>query len=423
MLIPRLVVDGTMNSYVEDSVSKYHPKAEIGFDPDRSLELRVRTPGLLDSLYWDDSPMHSARLDADQVRVELRHVALNFQDVMTAMGQLDGCSSLLIEGSGVVSQVGEAAKKQFSVGDAVCVVGPDGLALTSNINYQHAFPVLAGVDMRVAAALPVAYATALYSLSNVANLQPGDSIRIHSAAGAVGQAMIAVARHLGAECIFVTVGNDKKRALIREKFNIPDQNIFSSRDSKFGQQVLASTNQQGVDIVVNSLSGDLVRQGCSVLAPFGRFVEIGKKDIYNNARLETKYLSGNRVFAVVDLIELQKQKPRVFANVMVHALELINNNSRLPILDPISSAPISEIEASFRTMQAGKHTGKLVMDVHPDLPLTVSFLIFFFFFLSPFWPFRVPTYPHRYNHLVRNQQWWASMVHTSWSVELADSVE
>ncbi|XHG07953.1 hypothetical protein AWENTII_011083 [Aspergillus wentii] len=371
VLVPRLIVDDTMNNYIHDSTSNYHPKIQEGFDKSRHLELKIRNTGLPSSLYWDDSTVHSAPLTPDQVQVEMRHISLNDHDMMTATGQLEGLSNLLIEGSGVVSKVGEAAKKHFSVGDSVCAIGPDGLALKSNLNYQNLFPVPNGVDLQAAAAIPIPYATAIHSLKNVANVQSGDSILIHSAAEAVGQAMVVVARYLGAEHILVTVASDEEREFIKERYDIPDEDVFSNRDSDFDDQIMLRTNQQGVDVVVNSLTGDIVRQSCAVLAPFGRLIEIEKTDILKNARLETKYLARNRSFAVVDLIEFIKHKPRAFADVMKCAYSLIQN-SKDPIIEPISAAPISEIEESLRVMHAGENKGKVVMDVLPDLPLKVQ---------------------------------------------------
>ena len=181
--------------------------------------------------------------------------------------------------------------------------------------------------MEMAAATPVAYATVLYSLKRIANLQPGESILIHSGSGAVGQAAITVSKYLGAKDIFVTIRSDEKRELVMKRFGILDDHIFSSRDLSFGNGILNATNGKGVDVILNSLSGEAAVVSCHVLAPFGRFVEIGKRDIQDNAKLQMQLLDGNKTFSVVDLVTIAKAKPDVVQELMQISVELIHSGT------------------------------------------------------------------------------------------------
>ncbi|KAJ5778489.1 hypothetical protein N7520_001735 [Penicillium odoratum] len=371
VLIPRLMLDETMNSYVQDTVSHFHPCLESKIDPERALRLQIQTAGLLDTIFWKDSVLDSFPVKDNQVRVKFEFMALNFRDTMIAMGQLSSDTDILIEGSGTVVGVGSTAQARFAVGDSVCAFGPRGLATTSNLDSHHVFHVPSRLCLKDGAAVIVAYATSLYCLRDVAHLQPGESILIHSAAGAVGQAAVAVAKYLGAGSIFVTVGNDEKRALIKEKFGIEDSNIFSSRDLDFSRGVRSQTKNQGVDVVLNSLSGDALNETCSTLAPFGRFIEIGKRDLERNGRLEMKPLAKNITFAVVDLVSLATSRPMVFQKVVQDALE-IASSPNLPLLDPITVKPAAGLEDTFRLMQGGKHTGKLLIELSPDMTLKVQ---------------------------------------------------
>lgn len=370
IMIPRLINDSQVDEYVKDSVSTYHPQNEQGLKSGRALSLKIHEPGLLDTLYWADSARHSQRVRAEEVRVELQYVSLNFKDIMIAMGQLEGHTAMLLEGSGKVVEVGEALRDQYAVGDPVYAIDVDGLATTSVIDKWNVHHIPKKLSMEVVTAISIAYATALYSLRNVANLQEGESILIHSGAGAVGQAAIALAQYLKAGRIFVTVGSVEKRALVRELFQIPDENIFSSSGLNFSNQILRKTNGQGVDVVLNSLSGDALQESCSLLAPFGRFIEIGKKDLISNARLEMGCLERNATFTTVDLTLLAKRKPADHQE-LYHTIFDLVSQEKIEVLSPIIVNSVSELEGSFRLMQAGKHVGKLLLKLDADITISV----------------------------------------------------
>ena len=370
VLVPRLIPDERMNGYVQDCVSKYHPRDLSSIDRTRALGLQIHSPGLMDSLYWADMPAHSRRPKAEEVRIELQYFSLNFRDVITALGELDGSSAFLIEGTGIVAEVGDNVTG-ISPGDRVYAFNADGLATTSNVNAEMVIRIPEEVDMERAAAVPVAYATSLYSLQYVAAMRAKESILIHSAAGAVGQAAIAIAQLRDAGEIFVTVGNSDKAEMLQKKFGIPAENIFSSRDVAFGHGILSRTNGKGVDIILNSLTSDAIRESCAVLAPFGRFIEIGKKDLLTNGRLEMNCFARNATFSTVDLVLLAELKPKLVQELFRTVLDLVGT-SKVQFFEPTTIKPISEIEEAFRSMQSGKHMGKFLVQVVPDLPLKVQ---------------------------------------------------
>ena len=370
ILIPRIVEDGPLETYVQSSMDEQDPQLEPLNQPCRALGLEIETPGLLESLYWANSTAHSRKPSANEVRIEMNLVALNFKDLMNAMGQLEGLSAMLIEGSGTVVELGEDARHRFSVGDHVCAIGYDGLATTSNVDYHLVQRVPDGMPLELATAIQVSYTTALYALRDVARLEKGESILIHSGAGALGQAAIALARYLGAGEIFVTVGNLEKKSLIMQNFGIPEENIFSSRGLSFGQGIRRQTKDKGVDVVLNSLSGDAARESQNCLARFGRFVELGKKDLLSNARMEMQYLEKNAVFAAVDLTMVAQHKPSDIQDLLKTVINLVHAR-KVQVLHPITVKPISELEDAFRLMQAGKHVGKIILQIDRESQVKV----------------------------------------------------
>ena len=361
VLIPRVTRNSSLETYVRSTMVDIIETQHLR-QPYRALDLEIQTPGLLESLHWSNSKEHSREPTTDEVRIEIGYIALNFKDFMNAMGKLAGLSAMLIECSGIVVQVGNNARNKFSIGDRVCAIRPLGLATTSNVDYHMVQRVPDGMSSELAAAVLISYATALYSLRDVARFKKGESVLIHAAAGALGQASIALAQYLGAGLIFATVGSAEKKSLLIEKFGIPEENIFSSRTLSFGQGIQRRTNGRGVDVVLNSLSADAARESQKCLAQFGRFVELGKKDLLSNARMETQYLEKNGLFAAVDLGMVAEQKPSDIQEILSTVIHLIHTKKVAPI-SPITVKPVSEIEDAFRQMQTGKHMGKILLKI------------------------------------------------------------
>ena len=135
-----------------------------------------------------------------------------------------------------------------------------------------------GMDFSTAASLPVIYSTAYYALFDAARIKQGETILIHGAAGGVGQAAIVLAQYLGAE-VFATVSSEQKKRLLMEHYNIAEDHIFNSRDDSFAKGVMRMTKEKGVDVVLNSLAGEALRKSWHCIARFGRFIEMGQKDI------------------------------------------------------------------------------------------------------------------------------------------------
>lgn len=398
ILIPRLVEDHKMDTYIRDNVSHYHPQhEEKALESGRALGLNIQVPGLLDTLYWEDSEKHSRPVGPEEVRVQLDFISLNFKDVMIAMGQLDGHKVLLLEGSGKIVKIGKGVSGQFAVGDPVYVHDFEGLATTSNIHCSNVHKVPKGMNLEVPAAVGIAYATAYYALVSRGHLQAGETVLIHAAAGAVGQAAITLAQEVcKARDIFVTVGSDKKREFIKTKFGIPEENIFSSRGLEFYDGILQRTGGEGVDVVLNSLSGESLQKSVQLLAPLGRFVEIGKKDLLSSdARLEMRHLERNIQFTTVDLALFARRRSPQLREVFATVLDLITRN-KIAIISPINAKSISETEEAFRLMQTGQHTGKLLLRVDPKASIPVSIFSFISMAYQISWKSNREVF--RYNH-------------------------
>lgn len=360
LFVQRVVEDDAANTFVHNETHDMAISLQPFSQPGRRFKIQIGSPGSLDSLYFvDDNP---PPLGADQVEIEVKATGLNFKDIVVSMGQL-AQPYIGIECSGIVSSVGPNVE-DFKVGQRVMAFPEGGFSTYARAPATSVAEIPADISFEVAATIPVVFCTAYYSLCDLGQLQAGERVLIHAGAGGVGQAAIMVAQMIGAD-IFVTVGSLDKKKFLMTQYGIPEDRIFYSRDASFARAIRRATGEAGVDVILNSLAGDLLRETWECLAPFGRFVEIGKADITKNTRLDMQPFEYNVTFSSVDLTKVAKFRPRLMKRLMSDVSRLISEGSVQPIV-PLSTYRISDIEKAFRALQTGKSTGKLVVVPHED---------------------------------------------------------
>ncbi len=212
-----------------------------------------------------------------------------------------------------------------------------------------------------AAAIPSVYLTAHYALGHLARLRAGERVLVHSGAGGVGVAAIALAKRLGAE-IYATAGSAEKRDYLK---SLGVRKVMDSRSLGFADEVLAATGGEGVDVVLNALPGPFIEKGLACLAPSGRFIELGKRDIYDDRSLGLKALRRNISLHVVDLAALLDERPALIRELMDELIALFASGEIAP--PPLTVFPAGQVTDAFRYFAQGKHIGKIVVDMRdPD---------------------------------------------------------
>ena len=361
MLIPRLIPDDRINSTVTGTNKT--PKAEptLFKQSQRSLKLHVGKPGLLDSLVFVDDPGVLDKVGDDELEIEVEAFGVNFKDVFIALGQMKAATPMAGECSGIVTAVGSQCRSRFRVGDRVCAWYATAYANHARARASNTSRIPNSMSFITAASMPVIFLTAYYGLVEVAHLKKGQTVLIHSAAGGVGQAAIQIAQHLGAK-IFATVGSLSKRQELVDKFAIPECQIFSNRSRAFKKELLRMTEGEGVDVILNSLSGEALLDSWDCIAKFGTFIEIGKSDIYRNSQLGMKPFERNVTFASLDLVALADHRPEAIRAVFEKIISMFGNGI-LTAVQPVTTMDIAEIQDAFRLIQSRKHTGKVVLTV------------------------------------------------------------
>ncbi|KAK6076193.1 beta-ketoacyl synthase domain-containing protein [Seiridium cupressi] len=366
ILLPRYYADVVRNDFIAaDKSDTFDPtKAQMEplQQPHRYLAIQVGVRGLLDTLAFGDDPrvdLHSDILPPDYVEIEPRAYGLNFRDVMVALGQIDD-DTMGIECAGIIARVGdEAGLNGHKVGDHVCCILRGTFGSRARIEWWNVVPIPARLTFEQAASLPMIFGTAYYSLVELARLEAGQSVLIHAAAGGVGQAAIMIAMNIGAE-IFATVSSPQKRGLLIEKYGIPEDHIFNSRNDSFVSALKQATSSRGVDVVLNSLAGPLLQQSFDALSPFGHFIELGRRDFELNSALGMKNFIGHVSFSSVDMLALSRHKGYIVHRVLREIMRQFEDNLLSPV-ESVTVYPIGEISKAFRMLQSGNHTGKVVL--------------------------------------------------------------
>jgi polyketide synthase 5 len=323
------------------------------------MRLQVRTPGDLESMElvtYERIPPGPG-----EIEVAVSASSINFADVLVAFGRYPSFEGHLpqtgTDFAGVVTAVGPDVTTH-QVGDHVGGISANGCWGTFvTCDARLAVTLPRGLADGQAAAVTTAHATAWYSLHELAKIDRGDRVLIHSATGGVGQAAIAIARAAGAE-IFATAGSEQRRELLR---NMGIEHVYDSRSIEFAEQIRRDTDGYGVDIVLNSVTGAAQRAGIELLALGGRFVEIGKRDIYGDTRLGLFPFRRNLTFHAVDLGLMSVSHPEKVRN-LLDTVYRLTADGVLPLPES-THYPLSDAATAVRTMGSAQHTGKLVLDI------------------------------------------------------------
>ncbi|PHH63522.1 hypothetical protein CDD81_5803 [Ophiocordyceps australis] len=326
-------------------------------EPPQAMKLCVGQVGMLDSVCFEPDALALEPLAEGEVEIDVKASGVNFRDVMVALGQIPD-RKFGFEGAGIVRRT-HSATTGFTTGQRVMFLSHGAHRTIHRVPAALVVSMPDTLSFVDGAALLLVHTTAWYALVKTARATPGQSVLIHAAAGGVGQALLQLARHLRLQ-VYATVGSSDKRKLVRERYGVPDEHIFNSRDLSFVAGIKRVTRGRGVDIVVNSLAGEALRQTWYCLAPFGTFVELGIKDILDNARLDMRPFERDATFAFFNLNHVQKERPDLICEALRETMALVRAGVLEPAT-PTTSFPASQAETALRRIQTGQHMGKLVL--------------------------------------------------------------
>jgi len=341
----------------------YKPSESLGeadASTARAQRLEIIEPGDLGSLKVVDDEVPPP--GPGEVHIQVVAAGLNFRDVLSALGSLAGQADVRRLGgecSGCIVAVGSGVQ-DFQVGESVVALARGGLATDINVDQRLVAPMPTDMSFEDGAGVPLAHMTAAWALHFLARIREGERILIHAATGGVGLATVALAQEAGAE-IFATAGSPEKREYLKE---LGIGAVMDSRSTDFVETIRERTNGEGVDIVLNSLAGEFIAAGISVLRPFGRFIEIGKRDLYSGTAMDLYPFHKNLTYSAFDLGAVMVERPDELQPMFLKLMQRFESGELAP--SPTKSFLISEASKGFEHVARTEHIGKVVFRVAED---------------------------------------------------------
>ena len=339
--------------------------------PGRLWRADTRSPGSLEALDAVPSPESGAVLAPSEVRLSVRAAGVNFHDVVTALGVVDDGVGIGIEGAGVVLETGSEVT-DLAPGDRVAGMFDGAFGPFAVADRARLARMPEGWTFEQAASVPVAFLSAYHGLVDLAAVRPGESVLVHAAAGGVGTAAVQLAQHMGAR-VFGTASPHKWPGLAA--YGLPMERLASSRTLEFEGRLREANDGRGVDVVLNSLSGEFVDASLRLLrspgdgaGPGGRFVEMGKTDIRDADQVAVDH--PGRTYEAFSLPDVD---PERIGQMLTRVMELFGEGALRPL--PTTVYEVGEVQEAFRALQRGETVGKVVLRIPAPFPQEGTTLI------------------------------------------------
>ncbi|MGW3647540.1 SDR family NAD(P)-dependent oxidoreductase [Streptomyces sp. NPDC000878] len=318
--------------------------------------LSLPAPGVLDDLQLQAAPHR--HLGPDDVRIQVAHAGVNYRDVLLSLGMYPGQDdqppTLGWECAGTVTETGSQVS-DVAVGDEVIAFAEGALANEAITRACLTAPKPARLTSAEAATLPASYLTAYHALHDLARIDRGDKILIHSATGGTGLAALNVARWKGAR-IYATAGSDAKRELLAR---LGVDRVADSRSLDFADTFRPARGEDGFDVVLNTLAGEAIPANLSLMAPYGHYLELSKRDILDDNPLALGPFARNLSFHAVDVVHMIQNAPERAGRILRAAASLVDRGDLQPL--PHTEFPAENAAEAFRLMAQSRHTGKIVL--------------------------------------------------------------
>lgn len=361
-----VIIDGRSRSGIRIVKGDVLPETTLSDGARPAMQLDILRQGALDQLSWQ--AVERAEPTGAEVEISVEASGLNFRDVMWALGLLpeealeDGFAgpTLGMECCGTIVACGPDVTR-FKTGDRVITFAPACFASHVKVDQSGCAPMPSTVSSEEAATIPVTFLTAYYALHHLARLSEGETVLIHGGAGGVGLAAIQIAKWRGAK-IIATAGSEEKRNFLRL---LGADLVLDSRSLAFVDDVMRETRGEGVDVVLNSLFGEAMERSIEVLRPFGRFLELGKRDYYGNTRIGLRPFRQNLTYFGIDADQLLTRQPKLAEQLFTDLVELFENRTLTPL--PYRAFAADGVVDAFRLMQQAGHIGKILLRP-PEVP-------------------------------------------------------
>jgi acyl transferase domain-containing protein len=353
-ILAEIAAEDTEDQIAHRGAARWAPRLGPPATTDEPVELTVSARGTLENLALQ--PLTRRAPGPGEVEIRVDATGLNFKDVLNVLGMYPGDPGPLGgECVGVVAAVGDGVEGLHH-GDEVLAVASGAFRSYVTAPAALVAPRPKRLSLEQAAAAPIAYITAAFALEHLGRMRPGERVLIHSAAGGVGLAAVHLALRAGAE-VFATAGSSAKRDYLR---GLGITHVFDSRSLDFADKIREATEDEGVDLVLNSLAGEFVPRSLDLLRAGGRFLELGKRDHLTGGQRSA--LAGRIDYHVIDWGETAREDPALIRRIFDGVLDALGAGSLPPL--PLRTFPMEDAKAAFRYMSQARHIGKVIV-THP----------------------------------------------------------
>ncbi|KAI0896802.1 hypothetical protein F4806DRAFT_508595 [Annulohypoxylon nitens] len=357
--VQRIIPDDAVNNFRHAEDDGLGPVIKGLHSTEVQVRLRAERIGTLQSLMWCEAETEVPELGTDDIEVEVAAIGVNFKDVAIVMGIVpDDEYNLGVECAGVVKRLGSGVDK-FKAGDRVCMLNFGTYANRVRVAADRCHIIPDTMTFEEAATIPSVYLCSLYAMYHLGGLREGQSVLIHSATGGVGIACIELALHKKAE-IFITVGTEEKREFLEKTYGIHRSHMFSSRNAQFATEIMKVTKGRGVNMVINSLVGELLDASWRILADGGNMVEIGKRDILDRNTLSMEPFDRNCSFRAIDMSYSRHVDERMVSSLFDELFTLFKTGDINPVR-PITTFGFDNVTGALSYIRSGRHIGKIAI--------------------------------------------------------------
>ncbi|KAI0172944.1 KR-domain-containing protein [Hypoxylon sp. FL1284] len=361
LYVSRLGPDLAVNELFRKRLGLQEAVSEMTLSAAQPAKLSIGRVGVTETIHFQEVREPVTSPPSGFADVAVKAVSLNAKDVYALNGRVEtktGTSA--IEFGGLVTAVGPDVT-HIQPGDRVVVCIPNTFSTTERVPAWSAHKLLPHEDLKVMVTLPTIYCAALYALRDRTGLRAGESVLIHSGAGAFGIAAITMAQWISA-IVYTTVGSPEKRKFVVSKLGVPAENIFHSRNESFVEGLSTATGGRGVDVAINSLVGDLMHASWRCVAKFGRFVELGKQELVDAGKLEMHVFLRNATFTAFDLTDMIYQDDEFYRDKLFNLEKDVFGMYRSGEIKPppIKVFDVGEIAQAYRYFLLKEWIGKVV---------------------------------------------------------------
>jgi NADPH:quinone reductase len=295
----------------------------------------------------------------NQILIQVKAAGINFAEIELVRGRYVVPKTVPFtmgfEGAGVVVALGSQVTN-FKIGDRVTtIVASGGYADYAIADAGSAIPIPDGVSFAEASSIPVQGLSAFAILKLAAKPQPTESLLIQAAAGGVGLYLIQLAKIMGVKTVIALVGSERKLALVR---SIGADVAINYSESDWAEQVRSATGGKGVDIVLEAASGEVGAQSFKLMAPFGRMVMFGARNIHDSLGPDKlqQLIYKNQSITGFNIPSLQ---PEQIAGCVPLLLSLISQGKVKLFADNLY--PLAEVRTAFQAISDRHTVGKVVL--------------------------------------------------------------